>query len=156
MSHIYIVFLKCLEFRQMCFERPGLVSLYMCTKYPLSHTLLAQKQSKHIKHKFRFQAPFWCTNTRGSMQAVRELQCKAPVQGYCIGVQWPLNVTWALGLSTGQSFHGAFLVKWDTFQCTMTPPTYLTPPCRNQVIKQWGGLQSKELHAFMLDTYPYS
>lgn len=77
-------------------------------------------------------------------------QKTSPVQGYCIKVQWHLNVTWARGLATGQSFHGVFSVKWDTFQGTVTPPS------RNQVTKQWGGLQSKELHTFMFDRNPGS
>lgn len=119
MSHIYIVFLKFLEFRQIL--KHQVLGLYICSQiYPLTHTLLAQKQSKHTKQKFGFEAPFWCTNSRGSMQVVRKLQWKAPVQGYCIKVQWLLNVTWAPGLSTGQTFHEVFCVKWGTFQCTLT------------------------------------
>lgn len=94
MSHIYVIFLKCLEFNQMCFETPGLGSIHMHTHVP-THALCAYTEAEQAyKTKILLLGTFLVHKH----QRLNASCQKTAVKGSC----------WALGLSTGQSFHRDF------------------------------------------------
>lgn len=107
MSHIYVIFLKCLEFSQMCFETPGLGSIHMHTHVP-THALCAYTEAEQAYKTKILLLGTLLVHKHQRLNASYQKTAVNPVQGYCIKVQWPLKVTWALALSTGQSFHRDF------------------------------------------------